>query len=121
MSSGRGLRPEGEARPELVAALESYLRVEQVPEARQARRSLPAPLDDQEAVAAARAAFQRIAEDYHATSQTRAPLNLGIYLAGYSPTEAPAAGPEWSRPVIATRPKGIGVIQNSQDTNLDRL
>jgi tetratricopeptide (TPR) repeat protein len=82
------LRPEGEARPELVAALESYLRVEQEPEARKARRSLPAPLDDQEAVAAARAAFQRIAEDYHATSQTRAPLNLGIYLAGYSPTEA---------------------------------
>jgi tetratricopeptide (TPR) repeat protein len=90
LSSWRKLRKGRDGRPQLVAALASYLRVELEAEAAQVRGSLPPALSDHEAVTAARAAYQEVVQSYSAPSQTRAPLNLGIYLAAYSSAEAQA-------------------------------
>jgi tetratricopeptide (TPR) repeat protein len=81
-------RRSDRARADLIGALVSYLRVESESDSSRVRARLPDPADATEAVAAARAAYEQVAQAYTDPLTTRAPLNLGIYLAEHNPADA---------------------------------
>ncbi len=86
----RRSRERQEAHRQLVAALVSYLRVEQEPDAMRALAQLPEAANDRDAVAAAQTAYREVVGNHPVPFRTRAPLNLGLYLAAHSPIEASA-------------------------------
>ncbi|XVV05940.1 hypothetical protein ACQPW3_11330 [Actinosynnema sp. CA-248983] len=75
-------------RAALVGALASYLRVESEADAGRVRAALPDPGGDRAAVSAALAAYREVTGGARDPLSSRAPLNLGVYLADRAPDTA---------------------------------